>query len=163
MSGKKPRDQIGRVGHGGFPSELPFRGVEGGGKRTKPRAPNHLARAPPKPASKKKAPSSGYNLEITTPFGHAGIGTKEAAGGAAHGGGDWMSGGSGVAVGGGAGASSALPPGSDSMAAALSWEQSEHEGLLTALQGGRKRWFHCTKCSYFNDRLYHSKMHYERI
>lgn len=42
------------------------------------------------------------------------------------------------------------------------WEESCHEGLLT-FHDGKKRWYHCTTCQYFNDRLYHSKMHYERI
>ncbi len=35
-------------------------------------------------------------------------------------------------------------------------------GLKTYYDGS-KRWYHCSLCSYFNDRLYHSKMHYERI
>jgi hypothetical protein len=43
-----------------------------------------------------------------------------------------------------------------------SWEPSEHDGLLT-FHDGKKRWYHCQKCEYFNDRLYHSKMHFERI
>ena len=34
------------------------------------------------------------------------------------------------------------------------------QGLLT-YHDGRKRWYHCTQCKYFNDRLYHSKMHYQ--
>jgi hypothetical protein len=42
------------------------------------------------------------------------------------------------------------------------WEMSEHEGLLT-FHDGRKRWYHCQNCEYHNDRLYHSKMHFERI
>ena len=42
------------------------------------------------------------------------------------------------------------------------WEPSCHPGLLT-YHDGRKRWYHCTQCKYFNDRLYHSKMHYQRI
>ena len=42
------------------------------------------------------------------------------------------------------------------------WEPSCHVGLLT-YHDGRKRWYHCTQCKYFNDRLYHSKMHYQRI
>jgi len=42
------------------------------------------------------------------------------------------------------------------------WEPSCHTGLLT-YHDGRKRWYHCTQCRYFNDRLYHSKMHYQRI
>jgi hypothetical protein len=42
------------------------------------------------------------------------------------------------------------------------WEPSCHAGLLT-YHDGRKRWYHCTQCKYFNDRLYHSKMHYQRI
>ncbi|KAJ1487901.1 hypothetical protein T484DRAFT_1888271, partial [Baffinella frigidus] len=42
------------------------------------------------------------------------------------------------------------------------WERSCHDGLLT-FHDGRKRWYHCTACQYFNDRLYHCKMHYERI
>jgi hypothetical protein len=37
-----------------------------------------------------------------------------------------------------------------------------HPYLLTRLDG-KKRWFHCSKCEYWNDRLYHTKMHYERI
>ncbi|KAJ1482167.1 hypothetical protein T484DRAFT_2678907 [Baffinella frigidus] len=28
---------------------------------------------------------------------------------------------------------------------------------------GAKRWYHCRECDYFNDRLYHCQMHYERI
>jgi hypothetical protein len=37
-----------------------------------------------------------------------------------------------------------------------------HPYLLTRLDG-KKRWFHCSKCEYWNDRLYHTKMHYDRI
>jgi hypothetical protein len=36
------------------------------------------------------------------------------------------------------------PTAKEGIAATLDWELSEHEGLLTALEG-RKRWFHCTK------------------
>lgn len=45
------------------------------------------------------------------------------------------------------------------------WEESEHEGLLTMLDEKKKRWYRCKNenCDYINDRLYHSKMHYERI
>jgi hypothetical protein len=42
------------------------------------------------------------------------------------------------------------------------WQPSEHTGLLT-YHDGNKRWYHCRECQYFNDRLYHCKMHYERI
>ena len=42
------------------------------------------------------------------------------------------------------------------------WLKSEHEGLLT-LHDGTKRWYHCEFCDYRNDRLYHSKMHFQRI
>lgn len=42
------------------------------------------------------------------------------------------------------------------------WNKSEHEGLLS-LYDGTKRWYHCEHCDYMNDRLYHSKMHYQRI
>ena len=42
------------------------------------------------------------------------------------------------------------------------WVRSEHPGLLT-MHDGTKRWYHCERCSYFNNRLYHSKMHYLRI
>lgn len=39
---------------------------------------------------------------------------------------------------------SAAPVAKEGIAATLEWELSEHEGLLTALEG-RKRWFHCTR------------------
>ena len=42
------------------------------------------------------------------------------------------------------------------------WQASEHNGLLT-YHDGAKRWYHCRECDYFNDRLYHCKMHYDRI
>ena len=42
------------------------------------------------------------------------------------------------------------------------WQASEHNGLLT-YHDGAKRWYRCRECDYFNDRLYHSKMHYDRI
>ena len=42
------------------------------------------------------------------------------------------------------------------------WATSDHEGLLT-LHDGNKRWYHCERCEYRNDRLYHSKMHFQRI
>ncbi|EKX41820.1 hypothetical protein GUITHDRAFT_164310 [Guillardia theta CCMP2712] len=42
------------------------------------------------------------------------------------------------------------------------WTRSSHEGLLTCVEG-KKRWYQCIDCSYRNDRLYHSKRHYERI
>jgi hypothetical protein len=50
-------------------------------------------------------------------------------------------------------------------AGAPGWEESEHEGLLTMLDERKKRWYRCKneECNYINDRLYHSKMHYERI
>ena len=44
----------------------------------------------------------------------------------------------------------------------IGWSKSEHEGLLF-LHDGTKRWYHCELCDYMNDRLYHSKMHYQRI
>eukprot|EP00802_Teleaulax_amphioxeia_P006734 Tamp_06739.p1 GENE.Tamp_06739~~Tamp_06739.p1 ORF type:complete len:776 (-),score=131.94 Tamp_06739:318-2567(-) len=48
-------------------------------------------------------------------------------------------------------------------ASAGKWVVHEtHPYLLTRLDG-KKRWFHCSKCEYRNDRLYHTKMHYERI
>lgn len=55
----------------------------------------------------------------------------------------------------------ALEP-SDSPGPNTQWERSEHEGLLT-YHDGRKWWFHCQSCDYLNDRLYHTKMHYQRI
>ncbi len=42
------------------------------------------------------------------------------------------------------------------------WLKSEHEGLLT-LHDGTKRWYHSEFCDYRNDRLYHSKIHFQRI
>jgi hypothetical protein len=44
----------------------------------------------------------------------------------------------------------------------IHWEPTKHVGLKTFYDGS-KRWYHCSLCNYFNDRLYHSKMHYERI
>ncbi|KAJ1474465.1 hypothetical protein T484DRAFT_3260145 [Baffinella frigidus] len=49
------------------------------------------------------------------------------------------------------------------------WESSrtavlhrKHDWLLTR-HDGTKRWYHCRQCDYSGDRLYHCKMHYERI
>jgi hypothetical protein len=42
------------------------------------------------------------------------------------------------------------------------WSKSEHRGLMS-MWFQTKRWYHCEQCDYLNDRLYHSKMHYERI
>ena len=42
------------------------------------------------------------------------------------------------------------------------WQLSQYEGLYT-YHDGTKRWFHCISCQYYSDRLYHSKMHYQRI
>jgi hypothetical protein len=50
-----------------------------------------------------------------------------------------------------------LPENSD-----IPWEPTKHVGLLSYFDG-TKRWYHCCFCAYMNDRLYHSKMHYERI
>ena len=44
----------------------------------------------------------------------------------------------------------------------IPWEPTKHAGLLSYFDG-TKRWYHCCFCAYLNDRLYHSKMHYERI
>ena len=44
----------------------------------------------------------------------------------------------------------------------ITWEPTKHLGLLSYYDG-TKRWYHCCQCAYFNDRLYHSKMHFERI
>ena len=43
------------------------------------------------------------------------------------------------------------------------WQPCENRPELLTYHDGRKRWFHCSKCEYWNDRLYHTKMHYERI
>lgn len=56
----------------------------------------------------------------------------------------------------------ALEVSSDSPGPNTQWEKSEHDGLLT-YHDGRKWWFHCQCCDYLNDRLYHTKMHYQRI
>ena len=48
------------------------------------------------------------------------------------------------------------------MQSPVNWEPSKHEGLLT-LRYGNKQWYQCSACSYFNDRLYHTKMHFQRI
>jgi hypothetical protein len=42
------------------------------------------------------------------------------------------------------------------------WSNTEHVGLMS-MWFQQKRWYHCELCDYLNDRLYHSKMHYERI
>jgi hypothetical protein len=42
------------------------------------------------------------------------------------------------------------------------WIPSGHTGLL-CLHDGTKKWYHCELCDYRNDRLYHSKMHFQRI
>ena len=42
------------------------------------------------------------------------------------------------------------------------WSKSEHRGLMS-MWFQTKKWYHCEQCDYLNDRLYHSKMHYERI
>lgn len=43
------------------------------------------------------------------------------------------------------------------------WTPCENRPELLTFHDGQKRWFHCSKCEYWNDRLYHTKMHYERI
>ena len=43
------------------------------------------------------------------------------------------------------------------------WTPCENRPELLVYHDGKKRWFHCSKCEYWNDRLYHTKMHYERI
>ena len=43
------------------------------------------------------------------------------------------------------------------------WTPCENRPELLTYHDGKKRWFHCSKCEYWNDRLYHTKMHYERI
>lgn len=43
------------------------------------------------------------------------------------------------------------------------WVPCENRPELLTYHDGKKRWFHCSKCEYWNDRLYHTKMHYERI
>lgn len=44
------------------------------------------------------------------------------------------------------------------------WEESQHDGLLTR-HDGTMRWYLCkgVGCGYTNNRLYHCKMHWERI
>ncbi len=42
------------------------------------------------------------------------------------------------------------------------WVPHEFEGLLTC-HDGKKRWYQCKLCDYFNHRLHHSKMHYHRM
>ena len=42
------------------------------------------------------------------------------------------------------------------------WSPSEFEGL-DAYHDGQKWWYRCRECAYFNDRSYHSRMHYQRI
>ncbi|KAJ1487631.1 hypothetical protein T484DRAFT_1786133, partial [Baffinella frigidus] len=60
------------------------------------------------------------------------------------------------------GAGGAPPAAGGSPSTVWQWQASEHNGLLTYYDGA-KRWYHCRECDYFNDRLYHCKMHYERI
>jgi hypothetical protein len=57
-----------------------------------------------------------------------------------------------------AGSKGAVPPPLN----AGGWQKSEHKGLLSTWFQ-HKRWYHCELCDYLNDRLYHSKMHYERM
>jgi len=57
-----------------------------------------------------------------------------------------------------AGSKGAVPP----PLSAGGWQKSEHTGLMSTWFQ-HKRWYHCELCDYLNDRLYHSKMHYERI
>ena len=44
----------------------------------------------------------------------------------------------------------------------IDWEPSEHDGL-NFYSDGRKSWYHCTQCEYYNDRLYHAKKHFQRV
>jgi len=39
---------------------------------------------------------------------------------------------------------------------------AKHAWLLT-VHDGAKRWYHCRECDYQGDRLYHARMHYERV
>jgi len=39
---------------------------------------------------------------------------------------------------------------------------AKHAWLLT-VHDGAKRWYHCRECDYSGDRLYHARMHHERI
>ena len=43
---------------------------------------------------------------------------------------------------------------------------NSHPHILTCWQGSaasKRRLFRCSACEYWNDRLYHTKMHYNRI
>ena len=44
----------------------------------------------------------------------------------------------------------------------MQWQPSQIHGV-DSYHDGHTRWYRCCECSYFNDRSYHCRMHYERI
>jgi hypothetical protein len=47
-------------------------------------------------------------------------------------------------------------------AESVDWQPSPHDGLLS-FHDGTRHWYHCIRCSYYKERLYHAKMHFIRI
>jgi hypothetical protein len=108
-------------------TSLPFRGEPGGGRRMKPRQTTTVIKPVTKPGDPLSSPTRRQTLRVIEAKAPSlAVTGREAKDPKA--------------------AASSSGSSSDTKGASASgeWEQSEHEGLLTMMDG-RKRWFHCTK------------------